>query len=241
MFPAGPLQRSAARWSVVAFLVATALLSRTTLAHPESFSNVRFTLSPSAMHVTLILPVRDLSRWFPPGRYKNYTADVVRELSTQVGDLLVVGWDGEIAKPTHTNVHAGQVGFIIVEEDFVTPAKAGSLAVRSALLENLPNDHQELALVEDARGGPSTERILAEETLTAQQDDFAVDLPEVAVPVKTAPSATKTLASGGMTNPVVVRPTRRTGIIAIIALATALAAIGLARLARGRTLSTRSI
>ena len=131
------------------------------------------------MHVTLVLPVRDLSRWFPPGRYKNYTADVVRELGPMASDLLVVAWDQDVARPSRTNVHAGQVGFIIVEEDFGIPADAGSLQMRSALLANLPNDHQQLAMVEDARRGPALERILAQETLTAQQDTLAVELPEV--------------------------------------------------------------
>jgi hypothetical protein len=178
MFRTGPQNQSAAQWSVIAFLVAAALFSPPSFAHPESFSNVRLTLAHSTMHVTLILPVRDLGKWFPAGRYKNYTADVVQELGAQADDLLVVAWDEQPARATRTNVHPGQMGYIIVEEDFGIPAGAGSLQMRSSLLANLPNDHQQLAMVEDARRGPSAERILAEETLTAQQDTLSINLPE---------------------------------------------------------------
>jgi hypothetical protein len=196
-------------------LVALALFiaPRTASAHPESVSTLRLSLRPSEMHVTLILPVRDLSRWFPAGRYKNYTADVVRELAAVAGDLLVVAWDEDVVMPLRTNVHPGQVGFIIIEEDFAIPAGAGSLQMRSALLANLPNDHQQLTMVEDARRGAALERILAEETLTAQEDTLAVELPEVPA-ANVAPIASDNSSAPGAARAAAM-PTRSSRQIAI--------------------------
>jgi len=215
-----------------------AFSSQNAHAHPESFSNVHFTLTPSAMHVTLILPVRDLTRWFPPGKYKNYTADVVRELGTQAGDLLVVAWDEQPARPNRTKVHPGQKGFIIVEEDFGIPAGAASLTVQSALLPNLPSDHQELALVEDARRGVADERILVEETLTAQQDSFSVELPEVlASPVTASSVVHLTAGVSPKRSPSLMSPMNHPAVIAAMALMVLLlVAFGFMKIARGRGL-----
>jgi hypothetical protein len=171
--------RAVALWlGILPLLALTVFISRQVDAHPESVSQVRMVLTSSGMHATLVLPVRDLSRWFPPGRYKNYTADVVRELGNQAGDLLLVAWDEQRQQPSHTIVHPGTTGFIIVEADYVVPADAAALAVRSLMLPNLPNDHQQLVLVEDGRRGKGMERILADQTLTAQQDTLQVDVPE---------------------------------------------------------------
>jgi len=48
--------------------------------------------------------------------------------------------------------------------------------LRSLGLGNLPNDHQQIATLEDSRGRAT--RILREEFLTAQQDTVEVDVPD---------------------------------------------------------------
>lgn len=89
-----------------------ALAPRAAQAHPESVSSLRLVLGPSATHVTVILPVRDLSRWFPPGRFKNYTSNVAAELAAQAPDLVLLAWDEQVQRPTKTSVHPGMTGYM---------------------------------------------------------------------------------------------------------------------------------
>lgn len=167
-------------WLSLLLLMLFGGLSTTVHAHPESLSNLRLVIGAQELHATLTLPVRDLTRWFPPGRYANYTADVVNELQRTGGTLLDIDWDGEsVAASKNVNVHPGKTGFIIAEICYPVPAGGSALRVRSAHLGNLPNDHQQVAWAEDERAGPSTSRVVVEEILTAQQDTLTVELPEV--------------------------------------------------------------
>lgn len=152
------------------------------LAHPESVSSLRLTLESDGIHLLLILPTRDLSRWFPPGKFKNYQADVARELNGVAKDLAVVACDEQVVAARHASARMGMVGQIVIEADYPLPGGAESLQLQSAMLSNLPNDHQQLAMVEDARQGAAKIRILAEQTLTAQQNLLEVRLPDAPAP-----------------------------------------------------------
>ena len=160
-------------------MIAAAAFQSVAGAHPESVSNMRLTLAPAGLHAVMTLPTRDLTRWFPPGRYPDYVADVVRELQGQADSLLQVRWDDAVAHLSRANVHRGLTGFVIAELDYPVPDGAAVMQVRSTSIGNLPNDHQEFTSLEDDRGGTAGGRILAEETLTAQQDTLSVDLPTV--------------------------------------------------------------
>ena len=146
-------------------------------AHPESLSTLRVAIDGRTLNVTLTLPLRDLSRWFPPGRYPHYAEDVSAELQKIGGGLVALEWDGAPLQPGDVRVHAGEAGFLLAELKFPMPAATGSLYVRSTQIGQLPNDHQQLLQVEDVRRGPKDIRVLADQTLTAQQDGVDIDVP----------------------------------------------------------------
>lgn len=129
----------------------------------------------------MTLPTCDLARWFPPGQYPNYVADVVRELQNQPDMLLEVRWDDAIARLAHAKVHPGLTGSIVAELDYAIPDGAAVLQIRSISIGNLPNDHHEWTSIEDDRGGIAYGRVLVESTLTAQQDSLSVEVPKVEV------------------------------------------------------------
>jgi hypothetical protein len=159
------------------------------LAHPESLSNLRLVIGATELRATLTLPVRDLTRWFPPGGHANYTGDVVDELQRHGATLLGISWDDEaVAVPRNVNVHPGKTGFIIAEIRYATPAGGNTLVVHSTHLGNLPNDHQQVAWAEDERSGISASRVIAEQILTAQEDTLTIELPEVVSPPAIPPA-----------------------------------------------------
>jgi hypothetical protein len=147
-------------------------------AHPESISNLRLVLRPNRLSATMTLPVRDLTRWFPPGTHPNYISDVVRELRQQMPSILDVAWDDALAQPISSEVVPGKTGFIIAKLEYAMPEGASTLLVRSESLGNLPSDHQQVASVEDERGGVAASRVLVEELLNVQQDTLTLDLPD---------------------------------------------------------------
>lgn len=185
-------------------LTAMAAIQGVAAAHPESASLLQLKLAPAGLHAVMTLPTRDLTRWFPPGRYPNYVPDVTRELQGRADTLLEVRWDDAVAHLARASVHRGLTGFIIAELDYPVPEGAAVLQVRSASIANLPNDHQEITAVEDDRGPTPGGRILAEETLTAQQDTLSVDLPTVASRSTTSAASTVT-TNLAVTGPAITR------------------------------------
>jgi hypothetical protein len=173
-------------------------------AHPESASILQLKLAPAGLHATMTLPTRDLTRWFPPGRYPDYVADVIRELQGQADTLLEVRCDDAVAHLSGARVHRGLTGCIIAELDYPVPDGAAELRVRSTSIGNLPNDHQELTSIEDDRGPTPGGRILFEETLTAQQDTLSVDLPTVEIGADKSP-APPVATSLALTAPILTR------------------------------------
>jgi len=102
-------------------LVLAALLCAGTLparAHPESISTLRLVLGRQTIWATLALPIRDLTRWFPPGRYTNYAAEVSRELQATAADLFELRVDGQAVAAARSAARPGSPGFILVEIDF---------------------------------------------------------------------------------------------------------------------------
>lgn len=152
------------------------------VAHAESLSGVQVVLSDAATRVTFSLPVRELSKWFPPARYPHYLTKVPPQLAK--ADLVQVQY-GEAPPPTaaHVEAHADGDASIIVQLDFPPqPRSESALAIWSTAIGNFPNDHKQFLTVEDQRAG--VDRIVAQETLTALQDAWAgtlPDLPAVAV------------------------------------------------------------
>src|ERR1044071_4290621 len=162
-------------------LAALGLLNGRVEAHPESLSTLRVVLGPSKVHMILTLPVRDLTRWFPPGKYPNYMVDVVAQLKKEAGELLDVRWAGAAIQGEAIDVHRGEVGYIIAELDFMIAAGPGELLIHPLYFGNLPNDHQQVLTVVDERSGVPRGDILAEEMLNAQDDTLTIELPAVTV------------------------------------------------------------
>ncbi len=180
-------------------------------AHPESVSNLTLSLGPTNLHAVMTLPTRDLTRWFPPGRYQNYVADVLRELQGQADTLLEVRWDDAVGHLSRANIHRGLTGFIIAELDYPLVGDAAVLQVRVSSIGNLPNDHQEITSIEDDRGGAGG-RMLAEETLTAQQDTLSVDLPTVEASNPSAAAAEPAVTAPAVTAPADIAPVVRSAV-----------------------------
>jgi hypothetical protein len=175
-------------------------------AHPESLSNLRLVLGARELHATLTLPVRDLTGWFPPGRYHNYIADVVGELQKEEAGLLEVSFDdGAALTPLNVAVHPGKPGFILADFRYGVPAEINTLVVRTAEIGNLPNDHQQVVWVEDERAGAAASRVVAEQVLNAQQDTLSVELPD-------APTTTQPAVVAQASSPNVVSTSTSTSI-----------------------------
>ena len=175
-------------------------------AHPESLSNLRLVLGAKELRATLTLPLRDLTGWFPPGRYHNYIADVVGELQKTGDSLLEVSWDDAAAlTPLSVNVHPGNSGFIVADLRYPVPDKPETLIVRTAEIGNLPDAHQQVAWAEDERAGAANSRVIVEQVLTAQDDTLKVELPDPPTPNQSA-------AAAALATPIDSMPVRAAGI-----------------------------
>ena len=177
------------------FLFLFLFLSAPAQAHPESLSNLRLVFGAKELRATLTLPLRDLTGWFPPGRYHNYIADVVGELQKTGDSLLEVSWDDAAAlTPLSVNVHPGNSGFIVADLRYPVPDKPETLIVRTAEIGNLPDAHQQVAWAEDERAGAANSRVIVEQVLTAQDDTLKVELPD-------PPPTTQADVLAGLTRP----------------------------------------
>src|SRR5436309_10309596 len=104
---------------LLVLLLIAGLSPSAAIAHPESLSTLRLTIQgdPPALHATLTLPVRDLSKWFPPRRYANYLSEVSQQLQRDADGLLEIHCDPGAPglKTLRADVHPGETGFIIAE------------------------------------------------------------------------------------------------------------------------------
>ncbi|HEY3787377.1 MAG TPA: hypothetical protein VGL71_00925 [Urbifossiella sp.] len=177
-------------------------------AHPESLSNLRLVLGTKDLRATLTLPLRDLTAWFPPGRYHNYISDVVAELQKTGDSLIEVSWDDSAAlSPLSVNVHPGSTGFIVAEMRYAATAGANTLVVRSAQMPNMPDAHQQVAWLEDERSGVANSRVVAEQVLTVQDDTLTVELPDK--PPTTQPATVIAASSAQFSSAGELPPARR--------------------------------
>lgn len=163
-------------WAIACLLLTTAAAR----GHAESLSGLQVVLRDDGTHVSVSLPLRELSRWFEPARYPQYESQVAAEL--EKAELVQVQY-GEAAPPAATRVraHAEANATIVVDADFPPlSARESALAVWSTAIGNLPNDHKQFLAVEDKRAG--VDRVVAQETLTALQDAWAGTLPDVPQP-----------------------------------------------------------
>jgi hydrogenase/urease accessory protein HupE len=158
-------------------------------AHPEGFSGLRFVISPdrTTARAILTLHTRDLSRWFPPGKFPDYVADVSHGLESQPQELIDLRADGQLLTPAKTHAFSADTGLIETDIDYALPAGTTHLEVWSKHLVMLPRGHQQLLIAE------SDGKTLAEQTLTSEEDAASIDLPPPgAVAATTAPSSQPT-------------------------------------------------
>jgi hydrogenase/urease accessory protein HupE len=136
-------------------------------------------LANDLTRVTLALPERELSQWFPPGKFTDYGPQVAAALEKL--ELVQVQY-GEATPPEPLKVTAKPAAeaSISVEVDYPPLGRNESaLAVWSTAIGHLPNDHKQFLIVEDKRSG--VDRVVAQETLTAIQDAWSGTLPDLPV------------------------------------------------------------
>jgi len=176
---------------VAAVLVQSILLSPAE-AHPEGFSGFRLHVHADRAVAVLTLHTRDMSQWFPPGKFPNYVTGVSAALAASPSELLEVRADGSVVEPGGVRVSSPEVGLIQVEIDYpITQPK--TLEVWSKHLVRLPRGHQQLFFASDARAkspgaeeGPS----LQEATLSVDDDTVVIEIPAIASASDNQPAAT---------------------------------------------------
>ena len=170
-----------ARYSLIFVL----LFASPALAHPEGFSGLRILIWPDRARAVLTLHTRDMSRWFPWTKYKDYVADVSRAMEAQPQELLELRVDGRVLSPAKAHAFSPEVGMIEVDIDYLLPAGAKHLEVWSKHLVNLPRGHQQLLFFEYVPSGS----VLDEQTLDVEGDVGAVDLPAQKATTATSPTS----------------------------------------------------
>ena len=175
-------------------------------AHPEGFSGLRVRVHAPQATAVLTLHTRDMSQWFPPGKFPDYVADVSAALKTGPAELLEVRADGNVVAPADVRVSSPEVGLIQVEIDYPIARDARTLEVWSKHLVRLPRGHQQLFFAVDVRGKPpgaDDGPTLHEQALSTEDDAAFVELPAAdgaradiaaATTASTAPAATPTRA-----------------------------------------------
>src|SRR5688500_5119614 len=106
-------------------------------AHPEGFSGMRLRVHAEQATAVLTLHTRDMSQWFPPGKFPNYVADVSAALAAGPAELLEVRADGKVIEPADVRVSSPEVGLIQVEIDYPIARDARMLQVWSKHLVRL--------------------------------------------------------------------------------------------------------
>jgi hydrogenase/urease accessory protein HupE len=191
------LRHSCAVVAAAVVVFAICAIATTAAAHPEGFSGLRVKVDATAVHAVVTVHTRDTSQWFPPGKYKDYVADVCRALEATPGDALEVQFDGVPAAPVHVHAFAADVGLLELDLDYARPAGAATMTLWSKHLVRLPRGHQQILVVESADGEG-----LLEDTLSSDHALAEVELPVA----KSATSAPTTIASTAPTTRHTDRP-----------------------------------
>lgn len=140
-------------------------------AHPEGFSGLRVEVLADRIQVSLTVHTRDMSNWFPPGKYPDYVPQVMAAMSASPGDALEIHLDDQPIPATNPRATLIDVGLIQLELDFSRPSTAKTLQVWSKHLGYFPRGHEQLLFI-DHDG-----QTLLEDTLTSDHDSAEVDLP----------------------------------------------------------------
>jgi hydrogenase/urease accessory protein HupE len=170
-------------------LLASAIVLWTTkfaTAHPMGFSGLRVEVQPKKVHAAMTLHTRDLSAWFPPGKFPDYVNDVCREIERTAGEIVEIQFDAKPAQVENVRAFSPEVGMIELDVDYVLPSNAKTILVWSKCLPLLPQGHQQLLVVEDARGGKA--QTLVEDTLAVDHDSAEGDIPSLAGVSSTQPT-----------------------------------------------------
>jgi hydrogenase/urease accessory protein HupE len=192
--------------TVAALLLLLGALPSPAVAHPEGFSGLRLHVHADRAAAVLTLHTRDMSQWFPPGKFPNYVTGVSAALAASPSDLLEVRADGAVVDPGGVRVSSPEVGLIQVE--IVYPISAGStktVEVWSKHLVRLPRGHQQLFFASDARTKPPE----AEEGPTLQEATLSVDDDAVVIELPTITTTTRPAGSERASTVPSTAPTRR--------------------------------
>ena len=168
---------------VVVVVVVLLALSANAFAHPEGFSGLRVQVRAAGVRASLTVHTRDMSAWFPPGKYPDYAKQVSEEMRRTPVELIDVAYDDQPVAPTSAAASIPETGLIQIDLDYPPPPSgARTMRVWSTHLPRLPRGHQQLLFVID-----SANQSVCEATLTAEEDSATCDLPSP-TSTTTAPS-----------------------------------------------------
>jgi hydrogenase/urease accessory protein HupE len=171
---------SAARAAAIFAAFLMCLLPSFAHAHPEGFSGLHLRVQGDSATAVLTLHTRDMSNWFPPGKFPDYVTDVSAALAKSPDQLLELRADANVVEPGAVRVSSPEVGMIQVEVNYAIGAGRAALEVWSKHLARLPRGHQQLFFAIDVRRGPTghaVETTLLEETLSTDNDSVTIELP----------------------------------------------------------------
>src|SRR3954451_6857424 len=87
-------------WKQLAAVITLLAIAVSSHAHPVGFSGLRVVISADAIHVQGTLHTRDLSAWFPPGRYPNYVPDVCAHMQAAPQEIVEVRLEDQPITPS---------------------------------------------------------------------------------------------------------------------------------------------
>ncbi len=159
--------------------IAVIALAGEVRAHPEGFSGLRLMVDTGKVQTVLTLHTRDLSQWFPPGKYPNYVVDVCDALTKSGAELLQIDCDGKEVPSSGVRARSPEAGMIEIDLEYPLDAHAKHLTIWSRHLVRLPRGHQQLFFVQDIRqlAKAGVGQTLLEDNLTTEHDAADVDLP----------------------------------------------------------------
>jgi hydrogenase/urease accessory protein HupE len=156
-------------------------LSGEASAHPEGFSGLRVMVDNGKLQAVLTLHTRDLSQWFPAGKYPNYVFDVCDALTKSGPELLQIECDGKEVQASSVHASSPEAGMLEIDLEYPLDARATHLTIWSKHLVRLPRGHQQLFFVQDVRqlAKAGVGQTLLEDNLSTDHDAVDVDLPAV--------------------------------------------------------------
>jgi hydrogenase/urease accessory protein HupE len=173
-------------WAVLFAL----LLAATVEAHPLGFSGLRVTVASDVIHVEGTLHTRDLSAWFPPGKFPNYVSDVCAHMDANPQELVELRLDDQPLSPAKIHCFSPETGLIEFDIDYSASAGGKDLTIWSKHLVLMPQGHQQLLSIEDARVSPRS--TLLEDVLASDHDWVSMQIPITAQAGPTTTATTPT-------------------------------------------------